>query len=64
MNRIRDVALSLARCDHRRTHLFKLSLLQWCVDCGSVRVGDLPWREPEGVRYAREAIAEIETTKF
>ena len=54
-----DVALSLARCDHRRTQGFTLldcDLLRWCADCGSICVGTGAWRETEGVRYAREVL--------
>jgi hypothetical protein len=64
MNRVRDVALSLARCDHQRTRwLESHQPMRWCIDCGSVRIGELPWEETEGVRYAREALAEVETTE-
>jgi hypothetical protein len=59
---LRDVALSLVRCDHRRVRDFPRSLLEWCRDCGAVRIVEGPgargsrWEPTRGAEYAGEVL--------
>ena len=53
---LRDVALSLVRCDHRRTRGFDQSNLEWCRDCGALRVVGERWEPTRGTEYAGEIL--------
>lgn len=55
--KLRDVAASIARCDHRNRAAFGTGgSVLWCKDCGSLRARDIdgPWATTEGLRYAKE----------
>jgi hypothetical protein len=63
--KLRDVAASIARCDHRRVHLEAhiredhTTAIAWCGDCGALRVNGHAWSLPRSARYAKEVDDEM-----